>query len=347
VTPDAEHMTASKLDEAKAYSIAAPGNVADVQSGFIVRHGNLVYSWGSPTQRYEMKSTTKSMGGLALLLALDEGKIALGDNVSAKIPAVFGTNPAIDTTGASGSLSDITVRQLATHTSGLSKLDSGTLTLQYGPPGTKWSYSDQGLNWLADVLTQTYAQDLSTFMFSRVYTTLGISTPADLTWRDNAFRSKMLSVNGTDVPRRELASGINANVNAMARVGLLMLRQGVWANQPILSNAIVAKAHTPPAEVANATNVNETDFPGATSNYGVLWWTNTNGQMANVPKDAYWAWGLHETFIIVIPSLDLVVARAGTLGWHPDAQGNTTENWNADYNVIAPFLRPIVESITQ
>jgi hypothetical protein len=93
--------------------------------------------------------------------------------------------------------------------------------------------------------------------------------------------------------------------------------------------------------------VNETDFPGATSNYGVLWWTNTTGQMPDVPKDAYWAWGLHETFIIVIPSLDLVVARAGTVGWHPDAQGQPTDNWNADYDVIAPFLTPIVKSISQ
>jgi CubicO group peptidase (beta-lactamase class C family) len=115
-----------------------------------------------------------------------------------------------------------------------------------------------------------------------------------------------------------------------------------------LSNAIVAKAHTPPAEVANATIVDEPNFPGATSNYGMLWWTNTNGQMAGVPTDAYWAWGLHETFIIVIPSLDLVVARAGNKGWHKDTLGNQDpEAWNADYNVIQPFLAPIVQSISQ
>jgi hypothetical protein len=64
--------------------------------------------------------------------------------------------------------------------------------------------------------------------------------------------------------------------------------------------------------------------------------------MSAVPKDAYWAWGLHETFIIVVPSLDLVIARAGDHAWHP-----TSEEWNADYAVLAPFLTPIVESITE
>jgi CubicO group peptidase (beta-lactamase class C family) len=178
-------------------------------------------------------------------------------------------------------------------------------------------------------------------MFGRVYTTLGIGS-GDLTWRDNVFRSTTLSVNGAGVARRELASGIQANVNAMARVGLLMLRKGVWGNTSILSNAIVAKATTPPAESAAATIADPPNFPGATTNYGILWWTNATGQMAGVPKDAYWAWGLHETFIIVIPSLDLVVARAGTTGW----QADHVNGWNAQYTVLEPFLTPIAQSVT-
>jgi CubicO group peptidase (beta-lactamase class C family) len=337
-------MDPVQLDAARDYSTAA-GGTTDLESGYIIRNGHLVYKWGSETQLYEMKSTTKSMGGLALLLALDEGKLALSDKASAKLPGVFGTDPVVDPNGITG-LSDITVLQLATHTSGLSKSDTaGTLKLLF-TPGSTWSYSDQGLNWLADVLTQTYAQDLNTLMFSRVYTSLGIGA-GDLTWRDNAFRTPTLSVNGTPLARRELASGISANMNAMARVGLLMLRQGVWANQSILSNAIVAKAHTPPPEVANATINDPANYPGATTNYGMLWWTNATGQMPEVPKDAYWAWGLHETFIIVIPSLDLVVVRAGNSGWHKDINGVVQpEVWNADYGVLAPFLTPIVKGTT-
>ncbi len=37
----------------------------------IVRHGRVVASWGNIDQRFDMKSTTKSMGGIALGLAFD------------------------------------------------------------------------------------------------------------------------------------------------------------------------------------------------------------------------------------------------------------------------------------
>jgi CubicO group peptidase (beta-lactamase class C family) len=358
-TPADEHMDAAKLDIARDYSMTAGGatgvSASYQDSGYIIRHGRLVYQWGSTGTQFEMKSTTKSMGGLALLLALDEGKLALTDKASDKLP-VFGTDPPVDTSTApaGASLSAITLLQLATHTAGFNKSDASPgLALLY-TPGTTWSYSDQGLNWLADVLTQTYATDLNDLMKTRVFTTLGITvgppggSSGDLTWRNNSFRSQTLNVNGTAIARRELASGISANVNAMARVGLLMLRQGVWANQSILSNAIVAKVHTPPAEVASAQIADPTNFPAATTNYGILWWTNTTGQMANVPTDAYWAWGLHETFIIVVPSLDLVIARAGNQGWHKSSTGvHQPEVWNANYSVLEPFLTPIVQSVSQ
>jgi CubicO group peptidase (beta-lactamase class C family) len=336
-TPAAENMDATKLNTARDYSMTA--GITGNEAGYVIRHGKLVYEWGDPTTKYEMKSTTKSMGGLALLLALDENKLTLADKVSTKI-SVFGTDPVIDTSAVTtGGLADITVLQLATHTSGLSKSDQTALKLLY-TPGTTWSYSDQGLNWLADVLTQTYAQDLNSLMFSRVFTTLGIGT-GDLNWRPNQYRTPTLTVSGTAVARRELGSGINANVNAMARVGLLMLRQGVWGNQALLSKAIVAKAHTPPPEVVTATLADPVNYPLATTNYGMLWWTNATGQIAGVPTDAYWAWGLHETFIIVVPSLDLVIARAGDHAWNANG-----EAWNADYQVLAPFLTPIVQSVT-
>lgn len=337
VTPAEEQMDVAKLDQAKNYSTTSA--LGTRESGMIIRHGRLVYSWGDTATKYEMKSTTKSMGGLALLLALDEGKLALTEKASARL-AVFGTDPAVDTSAVTtGSLADITLLQLATHTSGLSKPDESNWRLLFSP-GTTWSYSDQGLNWLADVLTQSYAQDLNALITSRVFSQIGIATP-ETQWRTNVFRSTELSVNGVPVPRRELASGINASVNAMARVGLLMLRKGVWGNNLLLSNAVVERAHTPPTEIAGATINDPVNFPQATANYGVLWWTNANHQMGNVPTDAYWAWGLHDTLIIVVPSLDLVIARAGDRGWRVQ-----NEFWNADYAALDPFLTPIVQSVT-
>jgi CubicO group peptidase (beta-lactamase class C family) len=134
-------MDVAKLDQARDYSRTAGQTLND--AGYIIRHGKLAYQWGNVTTRYEMKSTTKSMGGLALLLALDEGKLALTDKVAPKLP-VFGTDPSVDTSAVTtGGLADITVLQLATHTAGFSKSDQSvpinTLKLLF-TPGSTWSY---------------------------------------------------------------------------------------------------------------------------------------------------------------------------------------------------------------
>jgi CubicO group peptidase (beta-lactamase class C family) len=257
-------------------------------------------------------------------------------------------------------LNEITILHLATHTAGFLKEDTiaGGVTT-YAPqqyrPGTTWFYSDAGLNWLSEVLTQVFAQDLALVLNTEVWTPLGLNSSAggtggvapsniDVQWRDNRFR---LNPTPGTLEKRELASGIFANVNAMARVGLLFLRKGVWGEQRILSEEFVTTVSTPPTSIAAAANPLVVDFPGATTNYGVLWWTNATGQLPNVPRDAYWAWGLGDSLIIVIPSLDIVAVRAGpqAVAASPGRVWNDN-GWNGDYAVLAPFIEPIVQSVT-
>ena len=52
-------------------------------------------------------------------------------------------------------------------------------------------------------------------------------------------------------------------------------------------------------------------YGDASAHYGLLWWNNADRTLARVPADAYWSWGLYDSLIVVIPSLDVVVARAG------------------------------------
>lgn len=340
-------MSQTLLDQAATYALTGGG------AGMIVRRGRIVHSWGDIDVRYDMKSTTKSMGGIALGLAIDNGSIALTDLAQTRLSTI-GANPSSNI--ATGWLDDITVLQLATHTSGFAK-PGGYVSLVY-QPGTTWFYSDAGLNWLSEVLTAVFNQDLAGVLSTQVWTALGLNSsvggtgnaPAgsnsDVQWRDNQFRDNSTA----PIHNRELASGIYANVNAMARVGLLFLRKGVWANdQRLLSEAFVNTVRTPSATIANATIPASiaADFPSATTNYGVLWWTNATGLLPNVPRDAFWAWGLGDSLIIVIPSLDIVVVRAGPQQTVATA-GRTWNDmdWNGDYAVLAPFIDPIVQSVT-
>jgi hypothetical protein len=68
--------------------------------------------------------------------------------------------------------------------------------------------------------------------------------------------------------------------------------------------------------------------------------------MPNVPEDAFWAWGLGDSVIVVIPSKELVIVRAQIV-----TTANTGLNgrlgWNGDASVLEPLIQPVVESVQQ
>jgi CubicO group peptidase (beta-lactamase class C family) len=345
-------MDGSKLAQAEQYS-----QIEASSSGAIIRKGKVAYYWGgtTPDQKslgaplYDVKSTTKSMGSVALGLALLDGKIgSINDPAQQYLPD-FGRTDDPANPNDPGKLASITLLQLATHTAGFEK-DGGYCHLQYDP-GTTWAYSDCGLNWLADVLTNVYQQDLLTLTQDRVWKEIGL-TSADLRWRANNYR---LDGATSTPPRRELAAGITANINAMARLGLLFLNNGNWKGKQILPQSFVQMVQTPPAEVASATNPNPDAYPNATTSYGVLWWTNKpNAEgvkpMPNVPEDAFWAWGLGDSVIVVIPSKEVVIARAQIIKVNDrnfETGLNGREGWNGDASVLEPLVQPVVESIQQ
>lgn len=349
-------MDQGGLDNAAAFAQAIPpGNIAQDTtvksgSGMIVRHGQLAHSWGDIDEKFDMKSVTKSMGGIVLGLALDASTVALSTTAVTYMPT-FGTPPTSNATQAQL----ITLAQLATHTSGFQKSDGDTTAITAlikFDPGTKWAYSDAGLNWLADVLTTVYQEDLSTVARREVWAKVGLNgggqNTDDVFWRTNVQRPP--TRDGSPLQYRELASGINANANAMARVGLLFLRKGMWKDQQVLKPEFITQVQTPLPQ--NATLLVEPDAPGhvypnAPTDYGVLWWTNKSHTMPNVPPDTFWAWGLGEELIVVIPSLDLVIVRNGGQAT-ANATGRTwnDQDWDGDVRVLEPFLNPIVAATT-
>lgn len=346
LSPADAGMDLARLQEAQAYSAAADTSDTGGQggSGFISRRGRLVHSWGNIDSKFASQSAAKSIGGITLGLALDDNELTL-DTRAIDILPTFGRPP---TTNDPAQLATITVRQLATHISGFEKDRRATDGppahghLQF-EPGTTWSYSDGGLNWLADTLTEAFGADLNEVLTSRVLTPLGLNQPSgtdDVEWRVNASHP-LTTPSG--IATRELASGISINTNAMARIGLLFLRKGQWADTRVVSESFVQSVSTPTGITALPINL-PADFPNATSNYGLLWWTNRACELTSVPSDAYWAWGQYDSLLVVIPSLDLVIARIGPS--HANAAGRVfgDGDWTAEYTVLEPFLAPIVAS---
>lgn len=319
VEPSEAGLDEAKLAEAREYALTGNG------SGLITRHGEAVMHWGDLEQRYDLKSTTKSIGVTALGVAIGDGAVSLDDPASEHHPA-FGVPP--EDNAETGWLSEITLWHLATHTAGFEK--PGGYEPIVSAPGTEWRYSDGGSNWLAECLTLVYERDVEELLFERVFTPLGI-TRDDLRWRNNAYRPHEID----GLPRREFGSGVHANVKAMARIGLLYLRGGQWDGNVILPETFVQAAVAQP-DLRGLPVHEPEDYGAAAEHYGLLWWNNSDGALAGVPRDAYWSWGLHESLILVIPSLDIVVARAGG-SWPREAGGD-------HYDVLAPFFTPIAEA---
>jgi CubicO group peptidase (beta-lactamase class C family) len=320
--PSSVGMDEEKLEEARNYAIEEGGG-----SGIITRGGKIVMSWGDISEGYRLRSTTKSIGVTALGLAIKDGLISLSDRAQQHLSSI-GIPPSSNAEMAE----DITILQLATHTAGFDT--SGGFTELQFEPGTMWHYSDGGANWLADVITATYHEDIKDLLFDRVFGPLGISS-SDLTWRDNQYRPETLD----GVKRREFGSATEASVDAMARIGYLYLRQGEWDGEEIIPQSFVQQARQPLEEVEDLPLYDSERWPDAPRHYGLLWWNNGDCRLPEVPSDMYTSWGADESFIIVIPSLDIVAARAGS-GWRNDDD-------NDFYDSIEPFLNAIVESVDE
>lgn len=310
-------MDETKLNQAVSYARG---------SGYIIRSGRVVKAWGSASTLYDLRSTTKSVASIATALAIADGRLDLSDFADQRHPS-FGVPP--QSNRSTGWLSRITLKHLATQTAGFAK--NGGYTQVLYSPGSEWFYSDGGPNWLAEITTLAFGQDLRTVLFNRVFTPIGISG-SQLTWRSNMYRND--TING--IKNREYGSGMKATVNAMARIGYLYLRDGRWNSHQLVPADYIAQARVPQSE--GLPEHNPSIAYNASDHYGLLWWNNGDGTLANVPTDAYWAWGLNDSVIVVIPSLDIVAVRAGTSSeaWQ--------SGWEPDYSVMRPFLEPIVQS---
>ncbi|MBN1854310.1 MAG: hypothetical protein JW829_16390 [Pirellulales bacterium] len=113
-------------------------------------------------------------------------------------------------------------------------------------------------------------------------------------------------------------------------------RGGRWISQQILPRTFVEAARQPAPSIVGLPEIDAKTYDNASDHYGLLWWNNADKTLKNVPHDAYWSWGLYDSLIVVIPSPDIVVARAGK-AWQRKSDGH--------YDILKPFLDPIAASV--
>jgi D-alanyl-D-alanine carboxypeptidase len=187
----------------------------------VVRDGQVVlakgYGWANvelsvparPDTVYQLASVTKQFTATAIMMLVEEGKISLGDKVTTLLPDL------------PSAWSDVTVRHLLTHTSGIKSytdLREFTRTLRKDythdeiiklvadlpldfQPGEKWHYDNTGYFLLGMIIERVSGKSYGEFLAERIFRPLQMTSTrvndltelipnraAGYTWRGNRLR---------------------------------------------------------------------------------------------------------------------------------------------------------------
>jgi CubicO group peptidase (beta-lactamase class C family) len=311
-TPESQGMSKAKLDALKENLVAHK-----TAAFLVVRNDKIVYEWYAeghgPKKLEGTASLAKALvGGMSLAVAINDGRISLDDPVSKFVPQ-WKSDPR---------KAKILVRHLGSHTSGLEDssvegithpnepgwkgefwkrldppTDPFTISRDTTPvlfePGEKLSYSNPGIGMLTYAVTATLRdsphKDVRTLLRERVMRPIGAP---DSEW--SCGYGKTFAVDG--LPLIGSWGGGSYTPRAAARIGRLVLREGDWDGQRILSPEAVRLV---------------TRSAGLPGDCGMGWWTNAAGRYAGVPKDAYWGAGAGDQLLFIVPSLHLIMVRNG------------------------------------
>ena len=313
---DWERADAGDFDDLDA-QLAADGStcVAVVKDGRLVH--DAYWNGGSAHAQQRVYSIAKSLTSLLVGTAVDAGDIDLDASASRQVEEWRGA-------GAEA----VTVRELLAMTSGRRWSDAADRQMIRGTrdqtsyavalpqgdaPGDAWVYDNAAVQTLESVLddvTGSDTGDVVDLAQERLLDPLGMR---DTTWgRDSAGNALTYS-------------GMTSTCLDLARIGHLMINRGAWAGGPVVSADFVQQA-TGPSSTLNAA-------------YGLLWWTNAEGRVVevlrqagfstdkapyegriapSVPADAFWAFGYGNQYVAVVPSAGVVAVRLGARPASPD-----------------------------
>ncbi|HVT78106.1 MAG TPA: serine hydrolase domain-containing protein [Acidimicrobiales bacterium] len=272
----------------------------------VMRRGEVVVDerWAAPI---DVASTQKSIVSVLVGIAVARGDLALDDRVTDHLGAGWTGRDDVATEG------DITLRHLLSMTSGL-----GDALEFVAQPGERWDYNLVVYPTVKRVLRAATNRDLDDTTRELVTGPLGMTATRwqPRVWNDRLpaiFKGAFFYPDGT--PMEALVSP----ARDLVRFGDAVMRGCVGLGV----DHAYREAMTRPSQQLNPA-------------YGLLWWVNgspfffaprlavrVDGPFfPGVPADAFAALGAGDQCCVVVPSLELVVARTGGAAGEASAAGS-------------------------
>ena len=306
-------------------AIDSAGRVPGMRSLLVARHGQLVsesyFNGIGPDSTHDVRSVTKSVTSTLVGIAIREGFIegteaSLGDLLPSAAP------------GMSPEWAEVTLDDLMTMRAGhrwseipgpseFNAFASAPDQLDYilakqvlDPPGSIFNYSDGSAHLVSAALAE--ATGMAVEDFARDY----LFEPMGLEAREWATDNRGYAYGGV---------GLYLTGRDMIALGQLFLDGGTVDGVQVVPADWVETATQSHTSTGNA-------VPYGPS-YGYFWW---RGQIQG--RDFFFANGYGGQFIVVVPSLDLVVT-AGCRWWQTG--GIAPENW---YRIITLIMTQVIPS---
>lgn len=285
ITPAKAGFDAAKLDAVSAFVEQSSSTTF-----MMLYDGRIVvekyWAGSTATTLRDIASAQKSISSLMVGAAVASGAFGLDDTLTSILGDGWSNGTPADEAG-------ITVRHILTMTSGL------TANLEHAAaPGAAWLYNTDAYHRLDLVLAQKTGKSLQDFTRAALFDPIGAGASA---WTRRAFQK-----DAKGVP----INALEMNARDMARVGLLVARDGSWKDRAVVPSSYLALALAPSQSL--------------NTSYGFLFWLNGQSNLLvppsapkagmlipSAPEDVVAALGAGDQKIYVSRASRLVVVRQG------------------------------------
>jgi CubicO group peptidase (beta-lactamase class C family) len=308
---DLGQMVASDFQERPPWNeTLGPVRPRGAPNGLLLRGGRIVAEWGD-TERADMTfSVAKSYLAILAGLAWDRGLLADPHEEVRRTVADGGFEPphndaitwhhllqqTSEWEGVLWDKPDLVDRNRAV-AGRPSAAPKGThRDLQ--PPGGFWEYNDVRVNRLSLALLRLWRRPLPEVFQELVMDPIGASRD----WEWAGYRNSWVEIDGRRVQSvsggGHWGGGVFISARDQARIGLMLLRRGVWRRHRILSEAWIERMLEP--------------CP-LNRQYGYLWWLNTGrGLYPSAPAESRYARGAGGNLTWIEPEDDIVAVLRWT-----------------------------------